>query len=406
MASSSTSTTKHHVFLSFRGEDTRAGFTSHLHAALERKNILTFIDDDMKRGEEISDSLVKAIEDSKLSVIIFSQLYVSSKWCLDEFVKILECRKIRGQMAIPIFYQVDPSDVRKQSGCFGDAFAELVKRKALEMEEEQCFRAALNEAANISGHDSRKIDIVNEESENPRKRSRLVDPEDIYHLLKKRKGTKAVKGICLDMHESREIQLKSDAFAGMRCLEFLIIKGSTSRVQLPHCGLEYLSKFDFSQIRLKNFGVDNSCNKLSRLPSSICKLKSLEHLEISGCSNLESFPEIMEPMESLKEFRLSDTAITELPSSIRHMKSLLFLYLDATFIKELPELPPSLEHLIANDCESLEIISSGTIGNSVRQLCFANCFKFDQKALIADMQLKLQMKNSLIKPKEYKNLSK
>lgn len=165
MASSSSSSTstinlpkKHHVFLSFRGEDTRVGFTSHLHAALERKNILSFIDNDLRRGEEISPSLVKAIEDSMLSVIIFSQNYASSKWCLDELLKILESRKVRGQIAIPVFYAVDPSDVRKQSGSFGDAFAQLVKRKALEMEEEQCFRAALNEAANISGHDSRKIE--------------------------------------------------------------------------------------------------------------------------------------------------------------------------------------------------------------------------------------------------------
>jgi len=160
-SSSSTSTInlpkKHHVFLSFRGEDTRVGFTSHLHAALERKNILTFIDNDLRRGEEISPSLVKAIEDSMLSVIIFSQNYASSKWCLDELLKILESRKV-GQIAIPVFYEVDPSDIRKQSGSFGDVFAQLVKRKALKMEEEQCFRAALNEAANISGHDSRKIE--------------------------------------------------------------------------------------------------------------------------------------------------------------------------------------------------------------------------------------------------------
>jgi hypothetical protein len=40
------------------------------------KNILTFIDNDLRRGEEISPSLVKAIEDSMLSVIIFSQNYV------------------------------------------------------------------------------------------------------------------------------------------------------------------------------------------------------------------------------------------------------------------------------------------------------------------------------------------
>jgi hypothetical protein len=37
---------KYDVFLSFRGEDTRNGFTSHLNGILRHKGITTFIDDE------------------------------------------------------------------------------------------------------------------------------------------------------------------------------------------------------------------------------------------------------------------------------------------------------------------------------------------------------------------------
>ncbi|KAJ6855731.1 disease resistance protein RPV1-like [Populus alba x Populus x berolinensis] len=142
---------KYDVFLSFRGEDTRVGFTSHLHAALNRKQILTFIDYQLVRGDEISASLLRTIEEAKLSVIVFSANYASSKWCLEELAKIFERRKNNGQIVIPVFYQVDPSHVRNQAGSFGDALARLIKKKALTMDTEQSFRDALTDAADLSG---------------------------------------------------------------------------------------------------------------------------------------------------------------------------------------------------------------------------------------------------------------
>lgn len=139
------------VFLSFRGEDTRAGFTSHLDTALNRKQILTFIDYQLVRGEEISASLLRTVEESKLSVVVFSEKYASSKWCLEELAKIFECRKNNGQIVIPVFYQVDPSHVRNQTGSFGDEFARLVEKKPLTMDKVQSFRDALTDAANLAG---------------------------------------------------------------------------------------------------------------------------------------------------------------------------------------------------------------------------------------------------------------
>ena len=147
--SSTTSTFPWEVFLSFRGDDTRFIFTDHLYSALNRFGIHTFRDDEgLERGETIQPSLLKAIEESKVSVVVFSKNYANSKWCLDELVKIMECRREKGQIVLPVFYHVDPSDVRRQTGSFGKAFAGY--RNVAE-ERLQRWRAALTEAGLLAG---------------------------------------------------------------------------------------------------------------------------------------------------------------------------------------------------------------------------------------------------------------
>ncbi|KAL5776082.1 hypothetical protein ACOSP7_009008 [Xanthoceras sorbifolium] len=153
-SSSSFLTLKYDVFLSFRGDDTRHGFMSHLHTALWREEIKTFIDYHLRKGDQISSSLLTVIEQSRISIVVFSKDYASSKWCLEELVKILERRKMYGQVVIPVFYGVDPSDVRKQTGIFGDAFA---KHFGENSEKLQRWKAALTEAANLNGWDSSVI---------------------------------------------------------------------------------------------------------------------------------------------------------------------------------------------------------------------------------------------------------
>ncbi|XP_021799922.1 uncharacterized protein LOC110744265 [Prunus avium] len=138
---------KYDVFVSFRGEDTRDAFTSHLHAALLRKQIETYIDNRLEKGDDIGPSLKEAIKKSKIAVVIFSKNYASSTWCLKELAHILECKKSYGQIVIPIFYGIDPSHVRKQQGTY------VLEDRPLKrnMDEVANWRAALEEAANMSG---------------------------------------------------------------------------------------------------------------------------------------------------------------------------------------------------------------------------------------------------------------
>lgn len=144
---------KYDVFVSFRGEDTRLGVTSHLHEALLQKKIETYIDYRLNRGADIRPALLEAIEKSTVSVVIFSRNYASSSWCLDELVHMLKRKEKYGQMVIPIFYDINPSDVRKQQGSYTDAFSQLEKRFKNRIDKVHNWRAALKEASGISGFD-------------------------------------------------------------------------------------------------------------------------------------------------------------------------------------------------------------------------------------------------------------
>ncbi|RVX10626.1 TMV resistance protein N [Vitis vinifera] len=145
---SSTTAFRHRwdVFLSFRGEDTRHNFTDHLYTQLDRNGIRAFRDNEgLNRGDDINSGLLDAIEDSAAFIAIISPNYASSRWCLEELAKVCECRRL----ILPVFYQVDPSDVRRQKGRFHEDFGKLEARfgedKVLR------WRKAMEKAGGIAG---------------------------------------------------------------------------------------------------------------------------------------------------------------------------------------------------------------------------------------------------------------
>ncbi|KAJ0942067.1 putative TIR domain-containing protein [Helianthus annuus] len=121
-SSSSAPTTTHYdydVFLSFRGEDTRHSFTDHLYKALHQAGIRTFRDDDeIREGQELKPEIERSITTSRASIIVISNNFANSRWCLDELSLILQQKRNAGHLVFPVFYGVDPSDVRNQQGSF------------------------------------------------------------------------------------------------------------------------------------------------------------------------------------------------------------------------------------------------------------------------------------------------
>jgi hypothetical protein len=142
------------VFLSFRGEDTRLNFVAHLHKALKTAGIKTFIDNQLQKGTELGPELLRAIEGSRFSIVVFSKTYTESSWCLKELEHIMKCCRYYGQVVVPIFYHVDPSDVRNEMGAYRKALQETAKRKSSGEERMRNvfskWTTALTEVANIS----------------------------------------------------------------------------------------------------------------------------------------------------------------------------------------------------------------------------------------------------------------
>ncbi|XP_027189873.1 TMV resistance protein N-like isoform X2 [Cicer arietinum] len=116
------------------------------------KGIHTFIDDnDLERGDEITASLIKAIENSRIFVPVFSMNYASSSFCLDELVHIINCFKEKSRLVLPIFYGVDPTHVRYQTGSYGEELTKHEEWLQDDKERLKQWKLALNQAANLSG---------------------------------------------------------------------------------------------------------------------------------------------------------------------------------------------------------------------------------------------------------------
>ncbi|QHO13976.1 TMV resistance protein N [Arachis hypogaea] len=149
------------VFLSFRGQDIRQNFIGHLYEALRSKGFHIFLDEEkLESGQDIPGSLIRAIEESRIAILLFSDNYATSSFCLNELVKIMECAKAEVQMVLPVFYDVDPSHVRHLRGSYGEALVKHEERfksdnngilKEVDMEKLEKWKMALKQAANLSG---------------------------------------------------------------------------------------------------------------------------------------------------------------------------------------------------------------------------------------------------------------
>uniref|UniRef100_A0A2N9H7D3 TIR domain-containing protein n=1 Tax=Fagus sylvatica TaxID=28930 RepID=A0A2N9H7D3_FAGSY len=438
--SSSTARWKYDVFLSFRGEDTRNTFTDLIYDALITKGINTFKDDEkLEKGKAIS-FLFKAIEESRFAIVIFSKDYASSTWCLDELAKIVHCEKEMGMTVLPVFYDVEPSDVRKAKGTFAQAFIELEKRfketrplsqviqsivgqisrnlsyefseyteglvgiNSRVAELESCLAVGLNDVRFIGiwamggmgilwMHDLLKEMgryIVDQESPNePGKRSRLWRYKDIEKILKTNKGTEAVQAIAMrSPHRLRSTypKEKRENLWNVEGLERLDL-GKTTIKELPSSVERLTSLTDL--ILGENVGNIEGLKELNlrgttikELPSSVEGLTSLTKMDLTDCKNLVSLPSTICNLKSLESLKLSQCSkFDNLPENLGNFKGLKDLYLIGAAIKRLPssiECLTSLTILILKYCKHLVCLPS-TICNlkSLRNLDLFGCSKFD-----------------------------
>ena len=137
------------MFLSHRGPDTKAGFVGFLKKALEQKGLLAYLDYyAIPFGEDCWKSIEDGIKNSPIVVVVFSERYAESEWCLKELHVMLEthsCKKI-----LPIFYNVEPREVRNpERGKFEKGFKKLKKKFDSKVIEQ--WKADLEKASTLRG---------------------------------------------------------------------------------------------------------------------------------------------------------------------------------------------------------------------------------------------------------------
>ncbi|KAK9079440.1 hypothetical protein SSX86_001111 [Deinandra increscens subsp. villosa] len=149
LASSDVIASSYDVFLSFSGEDTRFTFTDHLYHKLIQAGIQTFRDnEEINKGEELKPELERAITESRASIVVLSTNYATSTWCLDELFLILERRRECNHFVLPVFYGVEPSDVRNHRGSFAIEVKPYSKWTDRNVSR---WKLALTEVASLSG---------------------------------------------------------------------------------------------------------------------------------------------------------------------------------------------------------------------------------------------------------------
>ncbi|KAJ0524732.1 putative TIR domain, leucine-rich repeat domain superfamily [Helianthus annuus] len=365
------------VFLSFSGEDTRNSFTDHLYHKLIQAGIRTFRDnEEINRGEELKPEIERSIKASKASVVVLSKNYATSAWCLDELLLILQQRWECNHFVLPVFYDVDPTDVRNQKGSF--AIKVKPSPKWTDQNVNQ-WKTALTEVANLAGH---------------------VASGQASYL-----ETDAFKKMVnLKLLQLNFVELKGSYKHVSEDLRWLCWHGFHSEILPADLCIENLVAIDMSCSNLEVFEPPTVMNPiLVNICESLGALSSLTLLHMSGCKNLFSSWEHTEPTFSfpvslhrlflkdcylkcadfltlsfnlqldLQYLNLGNSRFKSLPC-YDHLKNLRVLDLSfCSRLKYLLRLPGTLAELYIYYCESLEKITFQSHRFPLQELGYEGC---------------------------------
>ncbi|KAF7849233.1 hypothetical protein BT93_L1058 [Corymbia citriodora subsp. variegata] len=151
------SETEYDVFLSFRGRDTRDNFTDCLYHRLKHVGLHVFLDnEELRVGKDIDGELSQALDKSRIYIPIFSQNYATSSWCLREIAYMEKCtsKSNRKKEILPIFYDVDPDDVKLKTELYKNAMRKHEEKFSLD--ELKRWEAALRKVAHLKGWDLKR----------------------------------------------------------------------------------------------------------------------------------------------------------------------------------------------------------------------------------------------------------
>jgi len=108
------------VLINFTGEDIRIKFVSHLDSALTSVGLTTLLHhDNVVKSMHIQQPILNRC---RVTIVVFTKTYSESVWCLHQLQQIIEWHQTYCRHVLPVYYEIQPSDVRLQKGDFGKAF--------------------------------------------------------------------------------------------------------------------------------------------------------------------------------------------------------------------------------------------------------------------------------------------
>ncbi|XP_068479016.1 disease resistance protein RPP4-like [Phaseolus vulgaris] len=142
------------VLINFNGEDIQRKFVSHLDSALSAVGLTTFLhhhnaDNPIHMQQPI-------LNPSRVAIVVFTTAYSQSAWCLHQLEQIIKSHQTYCRHVLPVYYEIQPSDVRLQKGDFGKAFKATAEQafSGQELEDGMSrWSHALTKAANLFGWD-------------------------------------------------------------------------------------------------------------------------------------------------------------------------------------------------------------------------------------------------------------
>ncbi|KAG0583693.1 hypothetical protein KC19_3G155600 [Ceratodon purpureus] len=189
------------VFLNHRGPDVKATFVSHLEDALRCAGFRPFLDArSLMKGNPALKSIDQALDMAQVHVAVVSRRYAESKYCLNELVAMMRT----GKPVIPVFYNVEPVDLRYvESGLFAKAFE---KHKASGRTEKKIseWRDALKALAGLTGFRSAnyKTDEAKLKREVVNEVARLIPSNQPVEVDQYRVGLERRTKSCIELLEN------------------------------------------------------------------------------------------------------------------------------------------------------------------------------------------------------------
>ncbi|KAK2352679.1 disease resistance protein RUN1 [Trifolium repens] len=315
----------------------------------------------------------------------------------------MDCRRAYGHVVFPVFYNVDPSVVRHQTGDFGKALESRAKRLYEDedvMDALLRWRSVLNQAANLSGWDVNnfrseaelvkkivkevltKLDSthlsitefpvglesrVREVVEFIGKRNRLWYHEDVHDVLTKYMGTETVEGLIFKPQITDTVCFSTNSFKEMKKLRLLqldcvnligdygCVSNQLRWIKWQGSTFNYIPD-DFYQGNL--VAMDLKHSSIRQVWNETKLLEKLKILNLSHSRYLKNSPDFSK-LPNLENLIMKDCPnLSNIHQSIGDLNSILLINLkDCTSLNNLPEKIyqlKSLKTLILSGCTNID----------------------------------------------------